>query len=81
MEYLVVYFDEDRGVIVNDAPGDWMTNQPFMLQAGSYTIELAPPLNYKPPSIPITLINTTELQPCEIRFTRNPLSSRRRATS
>ncbi len=41
MEYLVVYFDEDRGVIVNDAPGDWMTNQPFMLQAGSYTIELA----------------------------------------
>jgi len=81
VEYLVVYFDEDRGVIVNDAPGDWMTNQPFMLQAGSYTIELAPPPNYKPLSIQITLINTTELQPYEITFTRNPSSSRRRATS
>ncbi len=42
MEYLVVYFDDDRGVIVNSAPGAWMTNQILMLEAGTYYIELAP---------------------------------------
>ena len=74
MEYLVVYFDEDRGVIVNSAPGAWMTNQILMLQAGTYIIELAPPPNYSPPSIEIALTDTTVLQPYEITFTRNPPS-------
>jgi hypothetical protein len=74
VEFLVVYFDEDRGVVVNSAPGAWMTNQILMLQAGSYIIELAPPLNYRPLSIPIELINTTVLQPREIYFTMNPPS-------
>ena len=74
MEFLVVYFDEDRGVIVNSAPGAWMTNQILMLEAGTYIIELEPPLNYKPLSIPIELINTTVLQPCIINFTLNPPS-------
>ena len=79
MEYLVVHFDEDRGVIVNSAPGAWMTNQILMLQAGTYIIELAPPLNYSPLSIEIVLTDTTVLQPYEITFTKpkNPPSQGR----
>ena len=81
MEFLVVYFDEDRGVIVDSTPGAWMTNQTLMLQAGTHTIELAPPLNYSPPSIEIILTDTTVLQPCEITFTltkpKNPPSQGR----
>jgi hypothetical protein len=68
VEFLVVYFDEDRGVIVDSTPGAWMTNQTLMLQAGTHTIELAPPLNYSPPSIPIQLIKTTVQQPYEVTF-------------
>ena len=68
-----MWFDEDRGVIVNSVQGAWMTNTILMLQADTYTIELAPPANYTPPAIPgIILTNTTVLQPYEIRFTKNP---------
>jgi len=68
-----VWFDEDRGVIVNSVQGAWMTNTILMLQADTYTIELAPPANYTPPAIlGIKLTNTTVLQPYEIRFTKNP---------
>ena len=50
-----------------------MTNTILMLQADTYTIELAPPANYTPPAIlGIKLTNTTVLQPYEIRFTKNP---------
>ena len=73
MEFLIVWFDEDRGVIVNSVQGAWMTNTILMLQADTYTIELAPPANYTPPAIlGIKLTNTTVLQPYEIRFTKNP---------
>ncbi|MGH7925595.1 MAG: hypothetical protein ACREQH_13505 [Candidatus Binatus sp.] len=70
MEYLLVHFDEDRGVIINDAPGAWMTNQKLILQAGTYYIELAPPLDYAPPQIPVQLVDTTVDQPYEIFFTK-----------
>jgi hypothetical protein len=72
VEYLIVWFDEDRGVIVNSAPGDWMTNTILMFQAGTYTIELAPPQDYSPPDKTVQLTNTTVLQPREIRFGKIP---------
>jgi hypothetical protein len=73
VEFLIVWFDEDRGVIVNSVQGAWMTNTILMLQPDTYSIELAPPANYTPPVIPgIKLTNTTVLQPYEIRFTKNP---------
>lgn len=73
MEFLIVWFDEDRGVIVNSMQGAWMTNTILMLQADTYIIELAPPANYTPSAIGgIELTNTTVLQPYEIRFTKNP---------
>jgi hypothetical protein len=71
VEYLIVWFDEDRGVIVNSAPGAWMTNQILMLEAGTYDISLAPPSDYAPPGVTgIQLDNTTVLQPCEIYFSK-----------
>ncbi len=70
MEFLIVTFDEDRGVIVNSAPGAWMTNQILMLEAGTYTIALAPPEDYSPPAIEFQLVNTNVFQPYEIYFTK-----------
>ena len=81
MEYLVVHFDEDRGVIIDSAPGAWRTNKTLILQAGTHIIELALPANYSPASIEIELTDTTPLQPYEITFTltkpKNPPSQGR----
>lgn len=70
MQYLVVQFDEDRGVIVNKAPGAWRTNRILQLQAGNYIITLAPPLAFTPPEIWLELKNTTVLQPKTITFAK-----------
>jgi hypothetical protein len=72
VEYLVVTFDEDRGVIVNSGTGAWRTNQILMLEAGTYVIALAPPANYSPPGIWLVLDNTTVIAPSEINFTKTP---------
>jgi len=72
-QFLIVKFDEDRGVIINGAPGEWRTNQILQLQAGSYAITLAPPNDFTPSVRPVVLRNTTVLAPKEIVFTRVPL--------
>jgi hypothetical protein len=70
VEYLVVYFDDDRGVIVNSAPGAWTTNQILMLEAGMYYIELAPPADFTPLQIPIQLVDTAVDNPYQLYFTK-----------
>lgn len=70
MEYLLVTFAEDRGVIVNSGTGAWMTNQILMLEAGTYVIALAPPADYSPTGIWLVLENTTVISPTEIIFTK-----------
>ena len=70
VEFLVVKFDEDRGVIVNGAGGEWRTNQTLQLQAGTCVITLAPPNDFTPPDYQFVLKNTTVLAPKEIVFTR-----------
>lgn len=35
-QFLIVKFDEDRGVIINGAPGEWLTNQILQLQAARW---------------------------------------------
>jgi hypothetical protein len=70
MQFLVVQFAEDRGVIVNLAPGAWRTNQMLQLQAGNYIITLAPPLDFTPHEIWLELKNTTVLRPKAIRFAK-----------
>ncbi len=71
-EFLIVKFDEDRGVIINSAPGEWRTNQILQLQAGTYVVTLAPPNDFKPPDHRFVLKNTTVLAPKEIVFTKVP---------
>ncbi len=70
MEYLLVTFDEDRGVIINSGPGAWRTNEILQLEAGTYVITLAPPANFTPLGIWLVLGNTTVLNPDEITFTK-----------
>ena len=72
MEFLLVTFDEDRGVIVNGARGEWQTNEMFQLDAGSYVITLAPPPSFRPAEIKVVLKNTTVFNPKEITFTKVP---------
>jgi hypothetical protein len=70
MEFLIVKFDEDRGVIVNDAPGARRTNKVFQLQAGTYIITLAAPPNFAPTEIEVELTGTNVLAPMEVTFTK-----------
>ena len=72
MEYLLVTFEEDRGVIINSAPGAWRTNELLLLEAGTYTIALEPPANFTPVGIGIVLEDTTVIEPYEITFTKTP---------
>lgn len=72
MEYLLVTFEEDRGVIVNSGTGAWRTNQILMLEAGTYVVALAPPADYSPAGIWLVLDNTTVITPSEIIFTKIP---------
>jgi hypothetical protein len=73
VEFLIVKFDEDRGVIIDGAPGEWRTNQVLQLQAGTYSITLAPPNDFSPLVHTVVLRNTTVLVPKEIEFTRVPV--------
>jgi len=70
MQFLVVQFAEDRGVMVNLAPGAWRTNRILQLQAGNYIITLAPPHDFTPREIWLVLNHTTVLQPKMITFAK-----------
>ena len=70
MEFLVVTFEEDRGVIINSGTGAWRTNQLLMLQAGTYTVALAGVVDYRPPEAGIVLTDTTVFTPYEVTFTK-----------
>ncbi len=70
MEYLVVKFAEQRGVLVNEASGAWMTNEALQLQAGTYIITLAPPMDFTPTEIKVVLRNTAILITKIILFTK-----------
>jgi hypothetical protein len=72
VEYLLVTFDEDRGVIINSGTGAWRTNEILQLQAGTYVIGLAAPVDFTPPGVWLVLRDgdTTVLTPDEITFTK-----------
>lgn len=69
MEYLVVKFIEDRGVIVDEAAGAWRTNRTLMLQAGTHNITLAPPQSFQPLEQEVVLTLTSVTDPMVITFT------------
>jgi hypothetical protein len=38
MEFLFVEFDEDRNVIIDSVPGDWVTKQTLYIEAGPHRV-------------------------------------------
>jgi len=68
MEYLVVKFDEKRGVKVNGASGKRVTNETLPLRAGTHKITLEPPPDFIPPEIEVVLTHTAVNAPKVIIF-------------
>ena len=68
MEYLLVHFREDRGVIVN-GQSQGRTETVIELEAGQHIVSLDPPVDYSPSSETIDLQGTTVLSPLEFTFT------------
>ena len=69
MEFLFVKFDDKRFLVIDDAPTAWETNEAVLIQAGPHVISLSsPPANFSPPEIEVDMINTSVLNPKQIRF-------------
>ena len=68
MEFLLVRFEEDRGLVVNGKP-QGRTNIVIELEKGTHVISLAtPPQDFRPDEIKVVLENTTVISPKEVRF-------------
>ena len=69
MEFLIVEFEDDCGVIMNGAIGAWRTNQTLQFQAGTYVATLdLPPGRFTPPQVRFILQNTAPGRPMLIAF-------------
>lgn len=69
MEYLKVNFLKERGVLVNGNQSG-KTNLVIEIEAGTHTISLAPPPDFSPREINVTLEpnQTSPLSPQEVTF-------------
>jgi hypothetical protein len=67
MEYLLVEFDERRGVVVDNVK-EGFTNEVIELETGTYIISLIDPKDFSPESREIILRRTTAISPKVIRF-------------
>jgi hypothetical protein len=68
MEFLIVRFEEDREVVIDDRP-QGRTNIVIELEKGTHVIRLAtPPEDFTPDGIKIVLENTNVISPKEVRF-------------
>lgn len=65
MEYLLVEFDGEQEVLVDDEPMG-RTNEVLELEKGTYTISLD--CDTKPKSVRIKLKDTSPVEPLEISF-------------
>lgn len=70
MEYVVVQFDEDRDVFVDDQKNG-KTNTTLRLGAGTHTFSLGDPQDYSPQQITKVIQGSSVLQPETVTFTRN----------
>lgn len=70
MEYVIVRFEEDRGLIVDGVP-QGRTNETLELEKGVHTIKIQPPpTNFSPKWRRVTLSDTSEESPREVTFER-----------
>lgn len=67
MEYLLVVFSENRGVLL-DGLMIGPTNQILEVEAGLHSITLDDPQDFTPESYIISIDGTTEISPKEIAF-------------
>jgi len=69
MEYLRIRFPKDRPVLVNGNPSG-RTNIVIEIEAGTHTISLAPPPDFRPTEITVVLEpnQTSPLDPREVTF-------------
>jgi len=69
MEFVKVIFFEERGVLVNGKRSG-KTNLVIEIEAGTHTISLAPPTDFKPKKIKVVLEadQTGPLSPKEVTF-------------
>jgi hypothetical protein len=68
MEYVIVRFEEDRGLIVDGIP-QGRTNETLELEKGVHIITIQlPPANFRPESRRVTLADTSEESPREVTF-------------
>jgi hypothetical protein len=71
MEYLLVEFEEDRELVIDDAPTTWRTNETVYIEAGNHIISLvAPPENFRPSEIPVVMTGTSDKSLKTIEFTK-----------
>jgi hypothetical protein len=67
MEYLLVKFQESRGVIV-DGDSEGMTNQVLELETGTHSVTLEPPIDFTPDLHEFLLRKTSVISPRVISF-------------
>jgi hypothetical protein len=71
MEFLLVLFDDNREVRVDDVP-QGRTNIVLELEAGVHRVTLGPPNDFSPLEQKVRLANTSAMDPCRIVFQRLP---------
>lgn len=67
MEYLVVHFPRSRRVNV-DGEYHGRTEELIELEAGTHTVTLDPPPDFRPPELTVVLQDTSPLTPSEATF-------------
>jgi hypothetical protein len=68
MEYLIVYFLEQRRVIIDGIDSGFDTNVVIETDGGHHTISLGKPLDYIPKKQKVVLEGTNVLAPQEVIF-------------
>ena len=68
MEYLIVYFPEQRRVIIDSIDSGFDTNVVIETDGGHHTISLDKPLDYTPEKQEVVLEGTNVLAPQEVTF-------------
>ena len=66
-EYLVVLFPQRRRVLLNGAPRGY-TNELLELEGRKYLVSLEPPADFSPSEQEIDLLNTSAMEPREVKF-------------
>ncbi len=71
MEFVIVEFSEDRGVLIDDQPSG-STNQTLTVEEGHHEFALAGDANFEPPTQQVLVQNTVPDDPQKVVFSIKP---------